>query len=267
MSPRVTSYDPAAIRAWVASDGGTAIAAKAAALDLDQLDLDELRGRIDALTCARSALRFWGDQRHEHALLAQQDRLTAAAAARKRSPCSCGLADEARCERKMTRRRMATGYAIYPYCQRRGDFCGGAVKKAPGWEDLPEVVMSWAESKCAACEALGPTESHHVAPRERFGVIEAERWPRVDVCRLCHMHWHEWEHGHEAQAFPADEAEGGLCEICNDFAKVVHRPWFEGIGKAGSFVRSWVCRKCWDGYEAKMHGYVWRARGLAGGTP
>lgn len=266
MTLRIIRYDYDTVRAWVAADGGASLAARAAAIDLDQLDLDELRARINAITCARSLLHLWGDKRHEEVLRTQELRLEAAARTRRRAPCACGLANEAKCVRRMMRRKMASGWAIYPYCDRRGSFCGGAAKKEPGWQHLPEAPAQLSEvGTCAACEADGPLESHHVAPRARFGLLEAERWPRVEVCRSCHMQWHEWEHDHAAQPWPASEAEGGLCEICDTFARVVHRSWFDGIGKIGASVRSWVCRGCWDRYEAKMDGYVWRSGGSAGG--
>lgn len=264
MTARRMKIDYEQIRAWVYADNGVKLAAKAAAVDLDTLDADEIEWRIYVLRHAASLLRWWGEHKHELVLEEQASRFQGALRARSRFPCRCGLADQDQCQRKMVKQKAASGWTVFPHCERSG-WRGSMVKRPDSWHDLPELKAAAGLRKCCACYEVGPIELHHVAPRERFGDVEAEQWPVVPVCRLCHMHWHEWEHGHEAQAFPAHEAEGGLCEICNDFAKVVHRPWFEGIGKAGSFVRSWVCRKCWDGYEAKMHGYVWRSRGLAGG--
>ena len=44
--------------------------------------------------------------------------------------------------------------------------------------------------ECAVCGRHGPTEGHHLAPRQNFGE-EACRWPVVEVCRKCHERWHQ----------------------------------------------------------------------------
>jgi hypothetical protein len=56
---------------------------------------------------------------------------------------------------------------------------------------MPWVDTGDREQPCSVCEKLAILESHHLAPRKRFGADEAERWPKVDVCRPCHDRWHE----------------------------------------------------------------------------
>lgn len=42
---------------------------------------------------------------------------------------------------------------------------------------------------CARCGDM-TSEEHHMYPRALEGLEEAERWPKVWICRKCHGRWH-----------------------------------------------------------------------------
>lgn len=54
----------------------------------------------------------------------------------------------------------------------------------PIWRDYREQ-----NPPCARCGDLA-SEEHHVYPKAVDGPEEAERWPKVWLCRKCHGLWH-----------------------------------------------------------------------------
>jgi len=47
-----------------------------------------------------------------------------------------------------------------------------------------------AKKHCDVCGYLEHLAGHHLAPRNKVGADEAERWPIVQVCHECHKRWH-----------------------------------------------------------------------------
>lgn len=78
-------------------------------------------------------------------------------------------------------------------CKTRG--CFGAYEKVLGFlsqeqiDALP-IIMPDTFSRCVKC---GNRDSalHHWAPKEIFGLDEAELWPKDYLCDKCHILWHE----------------------------------------------------------------------------
>lgn len=54
---------------------------------------------------------------------------------------------------------------------------------------LDSAEPSTVAQVCMVCDAAGPTEKHHFAPRILFG-DEADLWPIWDLCRPCREEWH-----------------------------------------------------------------------------
>ncbi len=50
--------------------------------------------------------------------------------------------------------------------------------------------MPDASNRCVKCGDR-KAELHHWAPKEIFGDVEAERWPKDYLCVPCHIAWHE----------------------------------------------------------------------------
>lgn len=90
------------------------------------------------------------------------------------------------------RQRVASGWRTLLWCSKcqRGAFGGDSwLPNRPDLMDLPDVTVDASLEPCAVCKETAALECHHLAPRELFG-DDAERWPTVQVCRPCHMHWH-----------------------------------------------------------------------------
>jgi hypothetical protein len=70
-----------------------------------------------------------------------------------------------------------------------GDFFAHEVARMCEFSEVatPEALNN---KPCAKCGVLGPTESHHWAPRHLFGAA-ADDWPTSDLCSACHKRWHE----------------------------------------------------------------------------
>ena len=49
--------------------------------------------------------------------------------------------------------------------------------------------------ECEVCREFTPTEVHHLAPAEVFGDM-CDYWPIVNVCRKCHIEWHQKMRGY-----------------------------------------------------------------------
>jgi len=60
---------------------------------------------------------------------------------------------------------------------------------APLTLTLADPPCTRADGNCWVCQQKKATEEHHLAPKELFGE-QADKWPRVMVCRGCHMEWH-----------------------------------------------------------------------------
>ncbi len=97
----------------------------------------------------------------------------------------------------------ATGYSISAWCHR----CQKPVPttmpngKRGLWvakelfTDAEIVALIWLtpqteSDRCPVCGKAAILENHHLAPRAQFGT-EADLWPTVSVCRVCHERWHQ----------------------------------------------------------------------------
>ena len=89
------------------------------------------------------------------------------------------------CERCLRNPPQSTMKSFAPL----GDFFAHEVARMREWLDVaPPEAMT--HKPCARCGVVGPTESHHWAPRHLFGA-DADSWPMSDLCGPCHKRWHE----------------------------------------------------------------------------
>ena len=113
------------------------------------------------------------------------------------------------CQQPATRCRVrvASGWHVTDWCyhcdraanwrrawlprSERGDPMQYPERRSPTLDREPDI-----DERCAVCDAEGPTECHHFAPRALFG-DEANRWPTAHICRPCHERWHSlvWRGG------------------------------------------------------------------------
>ena len=72
-------------------------------------------------------------------------------------------------------------------CRRRG---GAIAHDTLTGFDLScvEVITSHNQATCERCGSVG-AETHHWAPYHLFD--DAHQWPTSNLCRRCHMLWHE----------------------------------------------------------------------------
>ena len=88
--------------------------------------------------------------------------------------------------------RVGTGWMYGWWCCKCDRICGtktwvrrfDLIKAGIDVDTIPERVTQ-------NREPIGPVELHHYAPKEVFGVEDAERHPVGALCRPCHERWHE----------------------------------------------------------------------------
>ena len=98
-------------------------------------------------------------------------------------PASGGKCARSWCERCLVRPPSLKNFAPM------SDFFLHEIDRMEEFSDFatPEVKR---HKPCARCGVVGPTESHHWAPRHLFGA-DADSWPMSDLCGPCHKRWHE----------------------------------------------------------------------------
>lgn len=69
------------------------------------------------------------------------------------------------------------------------EFTADEVDRMGEYADVA-TTQALGHKACARCGVVGPTESHHWAPRHLFGA-EADSWPVSELCGPCHKRWHE----------------------------------------------------------------------------
>ena len=228
------------------------------AVDLDRYTADEIVNfRELANACCAACIR-WGWTKEAASIYDGIQRMDAALRRRWTPECPCGRPPAKPCDAALSRIVTSTGYRIGRWCPHRVGGEGGQVgpdiakRKVKNLDALPLVDVG--RERCYGCGEQRVLEEHHLAPKERFGEA-ANAWPTVELCRACHMHWHEMQArcGLWLETVPGERQP---CSQCGEPAEGVN--W---LGCAGGYLPLGLCEAHIAEWHERMRGYTWKGQG------